>query len=112
VRRAIATTITFWLVILALGCASERSRLLAATDAYATTLEVLADARRAGLIDDQAAAEIERWRVAARAALDAWRSAVETGQPPEGAIQRFNDAMQVLTEAALDAKRRREREDE
>jgi len=107
VRRTIAISMTFWLVIVALGCASERARLLAATDAYTTTLEVLADARRAGLIDDQAAAEVEQWRVVARAALDAWRLAVETGQPAEGAIQRFNEALRELTRARLSAEGRR-----
>ena len=102
-----------WIALLAaLGCASQRAQLATAADTYATTLQVLADARRAGLIDDQAAARIEEWRAVAREALDAWRLADETGAPAEDAIQRFNEAMRVLTRAVIEAERRREREDE
>jgi len=106
VRRTIAISMTFWLVVAALGCASQRAQLATAADTYATTLNVLADARRAGLIDDRQAAEIERWRVAARAALDAWRVAVETGAPADSAIQRFNEAMRALTDMMLQAERK------
>jgi len=71
-RRAALCWTALLILAAALGCASQRAQLATAADTYATTLNVLADARRAGLIDDQQAAEIERWRVVARAALDAW----------------------------------------
>ncbi len=111
-KRIAARVLVIALVASALGCASDRAQLRNAVDAYATTLEVLTDARQAGLIDDAAAAEIEGWRGIAREALDAWRLALETGTPAEGRVQRFNEGMRVLTRAVIEAERRREREDE
>ena len=93
-------------IVLSLGCASERAQLATATDAYATTLQVLADARQAGLVDDAAAAEIETWRATARDALDAWRVALEAGEQTDGPVQRFNQAMRSLTQALMAAQRR------
>ncbi|MFO7959004.1 MAG: hypothetical protein R6X33_18110 [Candidatus Brocadiia bacterium] len=100
------------LVLLLAGCASERARLRNATDAYSTALEVLTDARQAGVINDQQAAEIEEWRSIARDALDSWRVATETGGPTDEPVQRFNQAMRALSRAVVQAERRREREDE
>jgi len=94
-------------VLLAAGCASQRAQLATAVDTYAATLQVLADARRAGLLDDQAAAEIERWRVVAREALDSWREAIDAGDAADSAIQRFNEAMRELMRARLSAEGRR-----
>jgi len=94
------------------GCASERAQLRNAVDAYTTTLQVLTDARQAGLIDDATAAEIEGWRGIAREALDAWRLADETAAPAGEPVQRFNEAMRVLTQAVIEAERRRQRADE
>lgn len=118
-RRRATKALTLWPFVLALGlsvglagCASERAQLRNALDAYSTALEVLTDARQAGLIDDEAAAEIEEWRSIAREALDAWRLAVETGEPAEGHVQRFSEAMHALTRAMLEAERRGQREDE
>lgn len=104
--------ITLGLSVVLAGCASERQQLRNAVDAYATTLEVLTDARLAGVINDQQAAEIEEWRSIARDALDSWRVAVETGEPTDQPVQRFNEAMRALTRAMLEAERRRQREDE
>lgn len=89
------------------GCAiSPEAQLLGATDAYATTLNLLADYRRAGLLDDEQAAEIERWRIGARLALDAWQEALEANDSePETAIETYNRLMQALTQALIAAER-------
>lgn len=98
------------LVAVACGCAapSQRAQLRTAGDVYATTLNVLADYRRAGLIDAERGAEIEQWRVAARAGLDAWRQALDEG---DSAVQSYNRAIGELTRALLMAEKGR-RDDE
>jgi len=111
-KRIAVTAFVAWLLLLALGCASGRAQLRNAVDAYTTTLNVLAEYRRAGLIDDEQAAEIERWRVAARHALDAWRVAVQEGESEDAPVRAFNEAMRALTDAALEAERRHGSEDQ
>jgi len=90
------TALAACVLLVLVGCASPRAQLRNAVDAYAATLRVLADARKAGLIDDEHAAEIERWRATARAALDAWRAALEKGRPVDGPAAQFNEAMREL----------------
>lgn len=85
---------------------SPEADLLVATEAYATALEVLADCRRAGLIDAEQAAEIEQWRIVAAQALDAWREALETGEEPYDAVAAFNHAVRALWRAQLQAEGR------
>jgi uncharacterized protein YdbL (DUF1318 family) len=61
---------------LSAGCARTESRRLAhAADSYAVAVNLAADARRAGLINDVQAARLETYRQVARSALDAWRDA-------------------------------------
>ena len=111
-KRAAVATCVVVLVALAYGCTlnapSQGAQLRTAGDAYATTLNVLADYRRAGLIDDEQAAEIELWRAAARAGLDAWRQALDEG---DSAVQSYNRAIGELTRALLMAEKGR-RDDE
>ena len=106
-RRTTRTALLFLALVALAGCATEAARLRTAADAYATTLRVLADYRRAGRIDDAEAAQIEDARVAARAALDSWRGAVEAGGSNADAAQRFNEALDALIDARLKAEGRR-----
>jgi outer membrane murein-binding lipoprotein Lpp len=85
------------------GCTSSaRAQLRTATDGYASTVNVLADLRNAGLIDQSQAAKIEVWRSVARAALDEWRAALEAGEPETSAIETYNTVMAALTKAIMD----------
>lgn len=116
VRFLVVPLLAAALAVMLSGCALVQSRgavlqspeadLLVATDAYATTLEVLADCRRAGLIDAEQAAEIEQWRIVAAQALDAWREALETGEEPYDAVAAFNHAVRALWRAQLQAEGR------
>ena len=56
-KRAILTAVTLCLVLVTVGCASQRANLRTSTDVYATTLDALARCRRAGRIDDEQAAQ-------------------------------------------------------
>lgn len=80
-----------------------RYALLTAVDGYTATVNVLAEARQAGRIDDATAERIEAYRALARSALVSWDQAVESGQPPASAVAQFNDAMRVLLEERLKA---------
>lgn len=115
-RRAVALLAVVCLAVMLSGCAlsafagrgavlqTPEADLLVATDAYTTTLTILAECRQAGLIDEEEAEQIERWRVVARAGLDAWRAALEDERPPESAIQAYNGAIRALTRAMLKLK--------
>ena len=86
-----------------IGCGSPRAQLRTAADTYASTLTVLTEYRNAGLIDDEAAVRIERWRTMARAGLDAWRIALDTDASPASAVDAYVRGMQALSQAILDA---------
>jgi outer membrane murein-binding lipoprotein Lpp len=90
--------------VLVAGCVARndpRLPLVTAVDGYAATVNVLAEARRAGRIDDAKAERIEEYRALARSALDSWSLAVESGLPPESAARQFNEAMRLLLEERL-----------
>jgi len=98
-----ATVMAAVLVMLA-GCMQAndpRLPLVTAVDGYTATVNVLAEARQAGRIDDATAERIESYRVLARSALDSWDQAVESGLPAESAARQFNDAMRALLEERL-----------
>jgi len=78
-----------------------RLPLVTAVDGYTATVNVLAEARQAGRIDDATAERIEVNRALARSALDSWDEAVESGLPAESAARQFNDAMRLLLEERL-----------
>ena len=95
----------FLALLLLVGCSilpaspsPERAYVIAA-ESYATVMETLADYRRAGLIDDDAADHIERHRRVARAALDMWRSALEHDRPADALVDQFYAALGRLIEA-------------
>lgn len=106
---AVLCILSVSLVGLAVGCAgmSPEARLLAATDTYTATVNLLAECRRAGLIDAEEAAHIEVWRAAAREALDEWRLAFDEGRVPESAVDTFAGAADALADALARAERRR-----
>ncbi len=108
VGRRVSFLLALWLALMVVaGCASsQRAQLRTATDAYASTVSMLADLRSAGLIDDAQAARIDVWRAAARAALDAWRAALESGEPETSAVENYNRAMAALTKALMDVEAR------
>ena len=91
-------------LVLLVGCAvhnDPRLPLVTAVDGYTATVNVLAEARQAGRIDDATAERIEVYRALARSALDSWDQAVESGLPAESAARQFNDAMRLLLEERL-----------
>jgi len=94
------------LAALAASCASPRQGLAGSVELYTVTLDTLTQYRRAGLIDDEQAAEIESARAAARAALDAWRAALQAQESPKGAIAEFNAAMARIIALRTGAERR------
>ncbi len=92
------------LCVLLVGCAVKndpRLPLVTAVDGYASTVNVLAEARQAGKIDDATAERIEVYRSLARAALDSWHEAAENGLPTESAALQFNDAVRLLLQERL-----------
>ncbi len=91
-------------MVLMAGCMQAndpRLPLVTAVDGYAATVNVLAEARQAGKIDNATAERIESYRALARSALDNWDQAVESGLPAELAARQFNDAMRLLLEERL-----------
>jgi len=107
--------LTLWLAsllaaaILA-GCAGlqappPRVALRAAADTYGVTLGLLAEYRSMGLIDDAAADRIERVRIPARMALNAWRACIQKGRSPAEAIEEFHRHMTILLTERLAVER-------
>lgn len=101
--RRIPLTLVPLCVLLASCAVHDDSRLplVTAVDGYTATVNVLAEYRQAGRIDDATAERIEAYRALARSALDSWNQAVESGLPAESAAQQFNDAMRALLEERL-----------
>jgi len=96
-------------MVMLAGCMranDPRYTLVTAVDGYTATVNVLAEARQAGKINDAMAERIEAYRVLARSALASWNQAVESGQPTAWAVAQFNDAMRVLLEERLKAEGR------
>ena len=101
-RRILLTLLP--LCVLLASCAvrdDPRLPLVTAVDGYTATVNVLAEYRQAGKIDDAAAERIEEYRALARSALANWDQAVESGLPAESAARQFNDAMRLLLEERL-----------
>ena len=95
------------LAFLVAGCPttpSSRRSLVVATETYAAVMETLAEYRRAGLIDDETAAQIEQHRRRARAALDAWRDAELAGGSTAHYVEVFDGALTELIEAEIAAR--------
>lgn len=89
------------ILLIAAGCASEAHVLRNAADSYATTVELLAEYREAGQIDDRQAAVIEANRRVAREALDGWRASYETGGECATPRAVFRRALGVLIQILL-----------
>jgi hypothetical protein len=102
-KRGLVVASLLSLLAVACGCATPEAQLRNAVDAYASTLSVLTDCRRAGLIDDEQAAVIETWRALARQALDAWRIALEAGEGTDTAAESFSRAMRELWRLQFEA---------
>lgn len=96
-RIKIATVLlaVLWLFV---GCAGHtpKAQLRTAYDTYAETVSILADLVNAGYFTPEQAQEVERYRLVARLALDGWKEAVDNGESPGMAIDRFNDALREL----------------
>ena len=96
--------ITLVLIVAALaGCTTPRARLRAAVDAYAATMETMAELRAAGHIDDEAADQIEAVRIIARTALARWAADIDRGEDPSVAISAFRRALDELIAQRLNA---------
>jgi len=105
-KRAMVTVLAAMALVVLAGCMhanDPRYTLVTAVDGYTATVNVLAEARQAGKIDDATAERIELYRAMARSALASWDQAVESGQPTASAVAQFNDAMRVLLEERLKA---------
>ena len=105
-KRAMVTVLAAMALVVLAGCMhadDPRYTLVTAVDGYTATVNVLAEARQAGRIDDATAERIELYRAMARSALASWDQAVESGQPTASAVAQFNDAMRVLLEERLTA---------
>lgn len=87
------------------GCATmtPRAKWITAVDSYNTTMHVLADCRRMGLIDNEQAADIERWWPIANRALVLWDMALTSGENPDDLICIFNEVMRELCRARIEA---------
>ena len=110
-KRAMVTVLAAMAVLVLAGCMhanDPRYTLVTAVDGYTATVNVLAEARQAGKIDDATAERIEEYRKLARGALASWDQAVESGQPTASAVAQFNDAMRVLLEERLKAEAQNE----
>ena len=110
-KRAMATVLGAMAMVIMAGCMhanDPRYTLVTAVDGYTATVNVLAEARQAGKIDDATAERIEEYRKLARGALASWDQAVESGQPTASAVAQFNDAMRVLLEERLKAEAQNE----
>lgn len=86
------------ILLILTACSGQKMAVKSAADTKAATMQLLADYRRAGLIDDEEALLIEKHRKAAQKALERWAEAVENNEGPERAIQNFNKAMRVLSQ--------------
>jgi uncharacterized protein YdbL (DUF1318 family) len=105
-KRVMVTVLAAMALVVLAGCmraSDPRYTLATAVDGYTATVNVLAEARQAGKIDDATAERIEEYRKLARSALASWDQAVESGQPTASAAREFNDAMRVLLEERLKA---------
>jgi len=85
------------MLLSAAGCGTPRANLATAVDSASMTLELLTDARQAGMIDDAQAAEITRWIIVMDATLYAWREAIESGEDPGPAIELYLQVLERLT---------------
>ena len=78
------------LAVLLGGCGvTPNAALRTAADSYATTMEALTEYREVGVLGAEDIIRIEKVRVVARAALDSWREALNDGQFPGAAIEKF-----------------------
>jgi len=107
-RSLLAVVVLAVALSLLVGCAGgtvddQRQALRNAADSYATAVDALADARTAGELDEAACQRIGTFKLAARQALEAWREAVDTGQPPDTAIEAFRAALRAMIEEQLRA---------
>jgi hypothetical protein len=78
------------------GQVSERQTYYTAVNSYAATMEAMSAYRAAGIIDDEAAMEIEPIRQQVRAALDLWGYRILNDEPVGETIDRFRRAMDEL----------------
>jgi len=83
-------------MVLAVGCASEAAALMTAMEMYPTTVNALAELRRAGLLSEEQVTVIDQWKPVARAAFDECQAACEQGVPDSGAMEQLGRALDVL----------------
>ena len=104
-RKLILVGLVIALLVAFSGCGqTEAQRLRNAADAYATALDLAADARQAGLIDDAEARRIETYRRTARSALDAWRDAYARRAGARGSFEAaFRAALDELRAVSLES---------
>lgn len=94
----------------AAGCQQQTplAKVTEARRAYTSTLITLTSARKANLIGDADARQIEAVRKDAAAALDLWESSVAAGETVDGsAVDQFNAALDKLIEWAATTKGRK-----
>lgn len=92
------------------GCQQQTplAKVTEARRAYTSTLITLTSARKANLIGDADARQIEAVRKDAAAALDLWESSVAAGETVDGsAVDQFNAALDKLIEWAATTKGRK-----
>jgi len=82
----ICSMLALFLLAGCIGQNTELSRLNNSVKGYNATLSLLIHFRMEGKIDDKLFLEIDKWRVAARAGLNQWRSEIDSGiENPAGA---------------------------
>jgi hypothetical protein len=88
--------------LLLAGCQSQSplAQSVAARELYTSTLEVLVVARQAGAISDDTATELEPWRAATAAAIDAMEQAAleQDASAFRSAQAAYNTAIDKLLE--------------
>jgi outer membrane murein-binding lipoprotein Lpp len=100
-RVLLMTAIVGMLALAACAGLGQRDALLVAVDTYTAAVETLSDLQAAGVADVEDVARIEPYRVAARAALDAWREAVESGGDTETTSRVAQDAVSILRDVLV-----------
>lgn len=84
------------------GVSTERGKLRAAADMYATVANSLADAIRADKLDADEVQQVTRWRGKAKAALDEWERQLKEGGPTESAQESVMRAVGILNGILID----------
>jgi hypothetical protein len=91
--------------VFAAGCGTTpKARLKAATETYATAVDIVTDYAEAGYLDVDEVKEIEQYRRFARRNLNRWQAAVSRGSSGSEYEEEVQENLRDLGEAISEAK--------